>query len=284
LIIKNEYDNVYKINKSPTAGLRTKTINGNLYLNDTLRKETENGNYVWREVCEQELKSNWNRRSTLDYDGLDLKNQKIKYTIIRYLTSKGYGKDSVGISLLTPKDIFLIESGIANERLGTKFSISNRIYQIIWEIKEYTKNQNSSGHSVAQRLEYWATSIRIIKSNLLIGVGTGDVKDEFQKEYQRTNSSLSKQYRLKSHNGYLLITVAFGLIGLFIFLYSLFYPPYILKMYNNYYFVVFFIIFLLSQINEDTIETQAGVTFFAFFNSLFLFYKKDNYTDKLSDN
>ena len=32
------------------------------------------------------------------------------------------------------------------------------------------------------------------------------------------------------------------------------------------------------MISEDTIETQAGVTIFAFFTSLFLFGKKDKTT------
>jgi len=35
-------------------------------------------------------------------------------------------------------------------------------------------------------------------------------------------------------------------------------------------YLSFFIIAVISFLTEDTLETQAGVTFFAFFNSFFL--------------
>jgi len=48
-----------------------------------------------------------------------------------------------------------------------------------------------------------------------------------------------------------------------------------MRKFSDYFFLVFFIIVMLSMIPEDTIESQAGVTFFAFFYSLFLFGKKE---------
>jgi hypothetical protein len=45
-------------------------------------------------------------------------------------------------------------------------------------------------------------------------------------------------------------------------------------------FLVFQGIVLLSMLNEDTLETQAGVTFYAFFNAFFWFNNYSNETRK----
>ena len=56
-----------------------------------------------------------------------------------------------------------------------------------------------------------------------------------------------------------------------------------MKKLNNYgylfvlpFFLVFLVISLSSMLTGDTIETQTGVSFFAFFYSLFLFGRKEN--------
>jgi hypothetical protein len=40
-------------------------------------------------------------------------------------------------------------------------------------------------------------------------------------------------------------------------------------------YLVFLLTIILSMLTEDTIETQAGVTFFAFFNSFLFFSSSD---------
>ena len=63
---------------------------------------------------------------------------------------------------------------------------------------------------------------------------------------------------------------AFGIIGMFWFLGALFYPIIAEKKILDFFYLTFFTIAFLSMLTEDTLESQAGVTFFAFFNSLFL--------------
>jgi hypothetical protein len=45
----------------------------------------------------------------------------------------------------------------------------------------------------------------------------------------------------------------------------------------DYFYYVFLIIALSSMLTEDTLETQAGVTYFALFNSLLLLQGEKNY-------
>jgi hypothetical protein len=66
-------------------------------------------------------------------------------------------------------------------------------------------------------------------------------------------------------------------VGFILVLFSIFYPAIKLKGFKNYLFVVFLIIALLSFLNEDTLETQIGITLFSYFYSLFLFGSKINY-------
>ena len=90
------------------------TVNGNVYKHFLERDQIENGNYVWLYVCEEELEKEWNKISKITFLDEDKKGQKIQHTLLRYLTSKGFRKDSVGISKLSSQDIRNIENGMAN--------------------------------------------------------------------------------------------------------------------------------------------------------------------------
>lgn len=252
------------------------TKKGNPYYHDTLNKQTENGNYLWINFCEKELSEEWNKRSRLNYFGKDLKGNKIKYTLVRFLTSKGLRKDAEAVSSLTEEEIKAIEKGIANVNYMGIFNPTARIHKILWELNNYLQGGNPSGHSVSQRLEFWKAAIGIIKDNILFGVGTGDIFNEFKNQYDRMNSPLTKEWRLRSHNQFLAIGTAFGIVGMIWFCVALFYPLFSDRKNRNFFYLTFFALALLSMLTEDTLETQAGVTFFSFFNSLFLFlYKKE---------
>jgi hypothetical protein len=246
------------------------TINGNPYEHDFSKGQFENGNYVWLYICEKEIQNEWNRRSSLTYDGKDLKGHEIKYTIIRYLTSKGFRKDSLGVSRLTDEDIRLIENGTANYIYGKKLSIYPKIYEVIWQIDVFRRGENPSGHSVTQRILYLQAGIEIIKQKFWFGTGTGDVKDAFTKYYDESGSKLDKKWRLRAHNQYITFFLTFGVFGFIWIMVSLIYPAFLEKKWKDYFFIMFFIIGFLSMLNEDTLETHIGNSFFSFFYALFL--------------
>jgi hypothetical protein len=125
-----------------------------------------------------------------------------------------------------------------------------------------------------QRFVYAQTAVSIIEENPWFGVGTGDLNLVFQEKYRQLNTLLDEKFRWRSHNQFLAISVGFGLLGLAWFLFSLLYPPIVTQRFSDYFYLSFFLVILLSMFAEDTIETQAGVTIFAFFSSLYLFAKK----------
>ncbi|MES2836159.1 MAG: O-antigen ligase family protein [Bacteroidota bacterium] len=254
--------------------LELKTINGNNYEHNWLGNQRENGNYVGVYVCWVELEKEWVKKSTKNYMGEDSLGQSLRFTLIRYLASKNLRKDSVGLNALSAHDIKMIESGATN--FLPKQGLHARVEMLLFEFENYMLGGNPSGHSVAQRLEYWKTAMSIIKQNFWFGVGTGDVSDSFKQAYIETNSPLDERWRLRAHNQYISIFVAFGAFGFLIFFASLFSPIILLYKKSTFNYVVFLIIVCLSFLTEDTLETQAGVTFFAFFNSYLLFaYRKE---------
>jgi hypothetical protein len=249
------------------------TAKGNKYENYPDKKFFENGYPVWQYICWPELEESWNKRSSIKLNEKDLKGNEISYTLIRFLSSKGIKKDAEGVTKLSDKEVHSIEKGIPNVNYQDIWNIKNRIHIIIWEYDNYIRGGNPSGHSVTQRIEFWKTAVSIIKEKPIFGVGTGDIVDSFHQQYDKLNSALGTEYRLRSHNQYLSIGVAFGIVGLAYFIYSLIFCLYHNKNYRNYLYLIFWIIAILSMVTEDTLETQAGVTFFAFFNAFLLFGK-----------
>ncbi|MCF8372820.1 MAG: O-antigen ligase family protein [Bacteroidales bacterium] len=250
------------------------TAQGNPYLHNINNLQVENGHWVGLYICEKELKEEWDKVSECKYGGPDKKGQGIKYTIMRYLTSLNLRKDAEGVKKLSLEDVKAIEEGYANHILKNKLSLYGRFYESVWEIDLYLRGGNPSSHSIAQRIEYMKAGFRIIGQNPLIGVGTGDAQLEFNKQYELMQTKLAQQYRHRAHNQFVTFAITFGFLGLLIILYGMFAPIYYEGRGKDYFFLMFMIIAFVSMLNEDTLETQPGVSFFSFFYCLFLFGRK----------
>jgi len=263
-------DKFYDIEKIDIAKLETLTKKGNPYNQNITNGYVENGRYVELNMCIVELREEWNNVSKVDFDTLDSKGNYVKHTLMRYLTSKGLKKDAEGVNALTTNDIQAIESGIANYLYLQEFNLYAQIYPVLWQIDVYRKSGNPSGHSVTQRFEYYKVAFAIIKDNFWFGVGTGDVQAAFNAQYDKMNSPLTKERRLRAHNQFITFLLTFGIIGFTAILLFWIFTIYNERKNINYLFVMFIILAYLSMLNEDTLETQAGVTFFAYFFFLFL--------------
>ncbi len=247
------------------------TAQGNPYTHHLEEDQTENGHYVWLYLSENELKKAWNKRSSIDYDSLDERGNHIKYTLIRYLTSLGYRKDAAGVKKLSDQDVKAIEAGFANHIFVDHYGLYPRLYKIIWEFDEYARGGVPNGHSLTMRIEYLKGAFSIIKNHFWLGVGTGDPQQAFDNYYQESHSKLKSQFRRRAHNQYVTFFLTFGVFGFLWAMIALIYPIIAKRGYRDFMFLVFMITAFISMFNEDTLETQAGATFFAFFYALFLF-------------
>lgn len=259
--------------------LEKKTALGNDYWHDTVYNPIEDGKYVGLYYCRKELQEAWPRRSGLPLEGMTLNGENLEATLARYLTSKGLRKDAQGVMALTDEDIHNIEQGMANYNNWKHPGLRARLSSTIFEYNLYRRFNNPNGGSLSQRIEFTRASFHIIRQHLWFGVGTGDVPQAFAQTYDEIHSPLKEEFRFRAHNQYLAISVAFGLVGLAFFIFVLFYPWFSSRQHRTYLYMVFLCIMLLSMFPEDTLETQAGVTLFAFFESLLLFAMPQNSVD-----
>ena len=268
-----------KVEPVDFAALEKKTALGNDYWHDTVYNPVEDGKYVGLYYCKKEMQEAWPQRSTLPFDGTTSNGENLEATLSRYLTSKDLRKDAQGVLALTDEDIRNIERGVANYNNWKHPGLHARLSSTLFEYNLYRRFNNPNGGSLSQRIEFTRASFHIIGQHPWFGVGTGDVPQAFAQTYDKIHSPLKEEYRFRAHNQYLAIAVAFGLVGLVFFLFVLFYPWFSSKRQHTYLYMVFLCIMLLSMFPEDTLETQAGATLFAFFVSLLLFAKPQNRID-----
>ena len=271
---------IFKQFKTPEKpdykSLEVYTPLGNPYLHDTLDMSQENGHYIYLYVQEEEMAQEWNKRSQIPYDSLNASGYKLKYTLLRFLASKGLRKDAQAVISLTDAEVKAIEDGVANVLYLEWPGIFKRIHQTAWEYFSFTEHDYLADFSFIQRIINWKAALSATIEKPLLGWGTGDVLDaavsqEIHKKFPRPVNN-----KLRPHNQFLAFSVAFGIPGLLWILFVLLYAPWRKKVLFHPVFFTFILIALVSFFGEDTLETQAGVTFFAVFYYLFLFDKDTN--------
>lgn len=149
-------------------------------------------------------------------------------------------------------------------------SVKSRIENAI---KVFTSKNNSSlvdGESNSDRIFIWKISTEILKENFLFGVGTGDVKDALLEKYREKGLVHAYDQKLNAHNQFLQSFISIGLLGFITLLLCLLIPLYFAIVNRNYLYGLFLILIILNISVESMFENQAGVVFYAFFNS-FLF-------------
>jgi hypothetical protein len=262
--------------REPTGILDSFTVNGKPYKHNTSEMRYENGFAVWNYYCLEEVKKEWEKRSKIDYLGKDERGNTLYQTLVRYMASKGLRKDSLGMTQMSDEDIRSVEKGIPNYIYNSRFSLYAFLYKQFWIIDSYIQGDNPSGHSLTQRAEYLKAATAIIADNYWLGTGTGDVQKAFDQYYATHITPLEKQWQLRAHNQFVTFFLSFGFIGFILVLFILVYPVLYEKRILDFWFMLPFIVALVSFLNEDTLETQAGITFFTFFYAFFLFREKEN--------
>lgn len=132
----------------------------------------------------------------------------------------------------------------------------------------YKSVQSDAEESTSERILVWKASSQIIKNNPLLGVGTGDVKEELLREYKDDNILYAIENSLNSHNQYLQTGVAIGSVGLLVLLLTLFIPMVGAIGQRNWIYLIFLLLIGINLLFESMLERQAGVVFYAFINAL----------------
>ena len=269
------WSNVTKVRDKDIAKLEQQSALGTHYTHDPKSPFRENGHLVYIYIAEEELRKKWNMVSELDYDGYNRRGEPVKHVLFRYMASMGLRKDAEGFAQLTERDIEAVEEGITNVRYTQWPWIVTRLHQTLWELHHYRIARNPSGHSFAMRLEFWQAALKAIEKKPLLGWGTGDIREASFYGLEKINSPLTFERWMKPHNQYLSFAVLFGIPGMLWIIFAMVYPPLKNKCYQHFPCIAFFVILTISMLNEDTIDTQAGLSFFVFFYNYFVFLKEE---------
>ncbi|MEO8066408.1 MAG: O-antigen ligase family protein [Flavobacteriales bacterium] len=251
--------------------LPVRSAGGEVYTHDTTDMQLENGRFVWRNIAWAEVDREWRRISDLPLDKSDAQGNVLYATLFRYMTSRGLAKDSVGLTRLTEDDLARIGRGVPTVYSGQRNRLSERVHEFVFELQRYRNTGDPSGYSVAMRMEFWKAALSIARQHWLVGVGTGDTQLAFDAEYVRMQSKLAPKWRLRAHDQYLTWLVSFGVPGLIWCLWAWCYPVWKRRAWLQPLFVAWAFAFAVSCITEDTLETQAGITFAAFFYCVLVF-------------
>lgn len=107
---------------------------------------------------------------------------------------------------------FLVLTSLMTLAFFTSDDFQSRITESVNDIRIHMPGEYDHYSGLRYRLEYYQTTIKVIKKNLLIGHGTGSLATEFKiiadQEDLRTTDN--------PHNEFMMITSQIGLIGLFV--------------------------------------------------------------------
>ncbi len=256
--------------KNNLLNLAEVSVNGEKYIHDTNDLTSENGYYVGINIAPHECERFWSTVSKCNFDSTDKKGQDIKFTLYRYLSSKGLTKDSLGMSKLSKNDISNIEQGMTTCVNYNGFE--RRIREILLEIKLLRDKGEANKHSVSQRVVFLKAGLMALKKNFWFGVGPGEVKMEISKQYEFLSQDFDKRTKKKGvHNQFLSLIITFGIFGFMLFLMLLIYPVILLKKKMRILYIAFSLIIFIGFMSDDMLDRQAGVAIFIVINSILLF-------------
>lgn len=247
--------------------LSKRTANGELYHNDTTSNWYENGHLITIYIAKNELQKAWNKRSKVDFNHTMKGGYALSANLIRYMTSKGLTKDKAGMQKMTNADIQHVEDGFVSIT-QTYGLVRQRLANLKNQLFNYDMGGDPNGNSLLQRFEHWRAAKTIIAHHWIIGVGTGDVQDAFNRTYQKNHTRLKKDNWKRAHNQYLTFWITFGIVGFLFF--TGFWIRFLFKtiQYNDLLGIGFTLITIVSFLYEDTMETQEGITFVGLFLGL----------------
>lgn len=265
-MLTDMYNKTHAEIKTNFNSLETHTLHGYPYSHDTLNILRENGHLVYLYIAEGELEESWNQRSDLNFQEKDKLNHELKYTLYRYMASKGLRKDRKGMDSFTENDIKSVEQGVTNFHYLEWPGFYVRLHQMMSGLYVYRKTGYAipTWSTLTERIDLWRASIVAFGKYPVFGWGTGSITQAMEYGKQKNKSALIGR-NMKPHSQYFYTLLSMGLFGLVssFLLFSYF----VMKsgVYKFFYFWILILVFGINFIGNNSIESQLGQNLFVFF-------------------
>ena len=161
--------------------------------------------------------------------------------------------------------------------LGTAYS-QEKIRWRINEVFKYTLHASSQSNypsSTGTRSKAWEASFNSIAHNPWLGYGLGNGNKKLKAYYNEKGYQHLYKRNTNAHNQFLQTALDHGVLGL-LCLITLTIVVGIISLKNQKLMPIFLFIISLNFLTESMLETQSGIVFFSFFNTLFYFKLIDN--------
>lgn len=112
---------------------------------------------------------------------------------------------------------------------------------------------------------------KIVLQHPIIGVGTGDWRDELVKEYNASNLICNAHEQTAPHNQYMRTLLKYGIIGFAIYVFYLFKLFQISKVNRRFGQIPFLLTLLFCGLGYDLIDVGSSAPVFAFFSTWLFF-------------
>ncbi|WP_240337526.1 O-antigen ligase [Aquimarina sp. AD1] len=175
------------------------------------------------------------------------------------------------ISLMVKSILFLL-IGIGTFLLISQIKVINaRFYNLFFTfINEDIKFL--AGNSTFKRLQIYSCSLDIVKDNFLFGVGVGDVQNYLNECYKVKEFDIENTK--SAHNFYFRTLLNTGVLGLILFLHSLFINIKLSFADKTRIYLFLSLSFISLMFVEDYLIRAYGVTLYALINHIFYLYNK----------
>lgn len=127
-------------------------------------------------------------------------------------------------------------------------------------------------NSINVRYGIYYCSSQVIKKNVFLGVGVGDLQEELNTCFHNTIGAKVYFWREhNTHNQFLFFFGSSGILGISFFILSILISIYLAIRRRDSMFLFFIISVLIVFFTENVLSRSDGVIFYSFFNSLMLF-------------
>lgn len=144
-------------------------------------------------------------------------------------------------------------------------------FETAWKVMQETDHDPASIESTAIRSFAWESAGAVFEDNLLLGVGTGDVRAELNAVYAEKGYTGALEKNINAHSMYFQVAVCFGILGLLSMLLMLGTAFWVSLRQRKRLLSLFLLIVMIYMATESLFEVQAGVLFYTLFGSILLY-------------
>ncbi|WP_157781080.1 O-antigen ligase family protein [Hymenobacter sedentarius] len=143
-------------------------------------------------------------------------------------------------------------------------SVRQRVDSTVWDVGQFTNQQDINDYSLARRLAAVETARAVIGQHWLIGVGPADTRAAMMAQYDWKDYGLRQANRVEVHNQYLEALMGGGLLGFGLLLVLLLWPFTQPQARHNPYLCFFLLIQATAMLVDAVLSLQIGLNLFIF--------------------